>query len=166
MRYIKRPKLPSKLTILYDTREQAPWLFLNRCGFTMTRRNLKTGDYTLEGLEDKISIEKKSSLMELLCNLTVSSRPRFVRFLERLSKYPISCIVVCQSFNRHEVCKTIKTLQRKSNGASCLTEETVYYWIAKITGLYGIPILFLSKQELETVLPQIFKCAFSKAQKL
>jgi hypothetical protein len=55
-------------------------------------KNLTTGDYTLEGLEDNFTIERKADTSELSLNI---NEARFVRELERLDdmEYPF---VVCE----------------------------------------------------------------------
>lgn len=67
-------------TIIVDTREQQAWEF----GFHETaKRKLDTGDYSIEGYEDIIAIERKKSVSEIATNLSES---RFKDVLERLSK--------------------------------------------------------------------------------
>lgn len=45
-----------KAVVIIDTREQLPYNFT----FESTRATLKTGDYSLAGLESVVSIERKS----------------------------------------------------------------------------------------------------------
>jgi ERCC4-type nuclease len=74
-------------TIIVDTREQIPWEF----GYHDTaKRKLDTGDYSIEGFENLISVERKKSVSELATNLSES---RFVDVLERLSKIPHAYMV-------------------------------------------------------------------------
>jgi hypothetical protein len=71
-------------TIIIDTREQIPWEF----GFHNTaKKKLDTGDYTIEGFENILAIERKKSVSEIATNLSES---RFSDVLDRLSKikYP------------------------------------------------------------------------------
>ncbi len=82
---------PRKPTILVDNREQQPWTFSkNEWEFGWERATLKTGDYTLAGLEDKVVIEKKKTPAELAQNLL---QPRFERELKRLEAFPHPFIV-------------------------------------------------------------------------
>lgn len=75
-------------TIIVDTREQIPWEF----GFHVTsKRKLDTGDYSIEGLEDKLTIERKRSVSEIANNITES---RFKDVLERMSKIPHKFILM------------------------------------------------------------------------
>jgi hypothetical protein len=67
-------------TIIVDTREQIPWEY----GFHDTaKKKLDTGDYSIEGFEDILAIERKKSVSEIATNLSES---RFKDVLQRLSK--------------------------------------------------------------------------------
>lgn len=67
-------------TIIVDTREQIPWEFGHH---NTAKRKLDTGDYSIEGLENILAIERKKSVGELATNLSES---RFKDVLNRLSK--------------------------------------------------------------------------------
>lgn len=163
-RYKKKPKLASNdITIVYDTREQRPWLFLSK-RWPMKRKHLKVGDYSVEGYEDVIAIEKKSGINELLSNLTGKERPRFERFLKRLSKYPVKAIVVEEPFIQYNIRMNIVKLRKIS--ASRLTIDTVYYWTAKIIAKYGIPIIFVSKDSRHSLVVHLIERAIEKAKEL
>ena len=71
-----------EFTIIVDTREQMPWEFGNH---TTSNKKLDTGDYSIEGLEHLLSIERKQSVSEIANNIT---EKRFPVFLERLSLIP------------------------------------------------------------------------------
>jgi hypothetical protein len=74
-------------TIIIDTREQIPWEF----GFHNTaKKKLDTGDYTIEGFENILAIERKKSVSEIATNL---SENRFSDVLDRLSKIKHSYMV-------------------------------------------------------------------------
>jgi ERCC4-type nuclease len=67
-------------TIIVDTREQQPWEF----GLHLTaKQKLETGDYSIQGLENILTIERKKSVSEIANNITES---RFKDFLGRMSK--------------------------------------------------------------------------------
>jgi len=72
-----RPKPEECPPLVIDTREQAPYSFDR----PTVRRALKTGDYSVEGLEDQVAVERKE-LGDFLGCLT-NSRDRFDRELER-----------------------------------------------------------------------------------
>lgn len=69
-------------TIIVDTREQIPWEFGLH---TTSRQKLDTGDYSIQGLEDKLVIERKRSVGEIANNITES---RFKDVLNRMSLIP------------------------------------------------------------------------------
>jgi ERCC4-type nuclease len=76
------------LTIVIDTREQTPWEFEG----PTVRGTLSTGDYSVQGLEHSVAIERKS-LADLIGSLT-AGRDRFLREVERLKAFRYRCIVV------------------------------------------------------------------------
>lgn len=67
------------MRVLRDSREKHGWEFDD-----MIIKCLKTGDYTLEGFEDKLTIERKASTSEFARNVV---EPRFKRELERMQSY-------------------------------------------------------------------------------
>lgn len=71
-------------TVIIDTREQLPWEFELHA---TAKRKLDTGDYSIEGLEDILCIERKRSVSEIANNI---SEKRFKDVLDRMSKmrYP------------------------------------------------------------------------------
>lgn len=164
MRFKRRPKPidSKKIVIIQDDRERLPWKFLSAQWLVEVKR-LAVGDYTVKGYESKIAIEKKSGFKELFANLTSNDRPRFERYLARLSKFPVKCIVVEDAFVDEQICYTSKILQRKG---SQLTPQTVYYWSAKIICHYGIPLFFCSPSSIRTLVPALIIQAVRKADTL
>ncbi len=88
--------------IIVDTREQAPYTFSSLCGdvkdnerpirITTVRRGLAQGDYSLDGFEDKVAVERKSKQD---CFGTLGQgRLRFERELARLATLTIAAVVV------------------------------------------------------------------------
>jgi ERCC4-type nuclease len=75
-------------TIIIDTREQQPWTFDNHI---TANQKLDTGDYSIQGLEHLLAIERKKSVAEIANNI---SEKRFVDVLERLSKIPYKFILL------------------------------------------------------------------------
>lgn len=72
--------------VIIDTREQKPWFFADA-----ETKGLKTGDYSLEGYEDILSIERKGSTGEFAGNIV---GPRFDRELSRLNEYKYAFIIL------------------------------------------------------------------------
>lgn len=80
-----------KLEILVDSKEQIPWTFDER-SFVTTRKNLRTADYSLPGLEDRVALERKS--LGDLVNTVIHDWLRFRKELVRLSGFDVAAIVV------------------------------------------------------------------------
>lgn len=124
-------------TILVDTREQTPWEFENvyfhgeKRTFPTRRATLKSGDYTLEGLESFAAIERKS-LTDFLSSIT-RGRYRFKREMERLADFRSKAIIVEQplddAFNAREF-------------GSLVNPDSIAGTIASWGARYGIQFLF------------------------
>ncbi len=143
MRYLKRKKqavIKWPVTIIQDDREKKPWEF-NPDNFKVKKRRLAVGDYSIEGYEHLIAIEKKNSLKELVTNLSGRYRPTFKKFLAKLERVPFKIIVVEDNLSNVE-----KTIRRMRTG---LTSYSVYYWISKILITHRIPVVFVGKGRIK-----------------
>jgi len=76
-----------KFTIIIDSREQKPYRFKRAIV-----KNLKAGDYSVAGLEDKITIERKTKSDAY--GTIGKGRKRFKKELENLINYDYKAIVV------------------------------------------------------------------------
>lgn len=85
--------MSKKHIILKDTREKNGWDFesFDRC-IAVANWGLKTGDYTVKGLEKHLVIERKASTGELAINLG-KKREAFENEIERMSKFRWKYIV-------------------------------------------------------------------------
>jgi len=75
-------------TIIVDTREQQPWTFKNHA---VANKKLDTGDYSIEGLENILGIERKKSISEFANNITES---RYQDVVMRLSQLKYSFLLL------------------------------------------------------------------------
>ncbi len=133
----KTSKFRPPMTILVDDRERNPWT-VDHPDFKFETKRLAVGDYTIKGYENQVAIEKKSGIIELITNLSGKDRPRFKRFLAKLSKYTIKCIDIEDSFSYIDVAF-------RSCPKTHLTPVSIYYWLSVINIKYGIPTLFIGK---------------------
>ena len=78
-------------TIITDTREQAPYSFDPRLAATL-RRALPAGDYSVEGLEERVAVERKS--LDDFVSTVIHGRERFRNELRKLADYRAACVVV------------------------------------------------------------------------
>jgi hypothetical protein len=78
-----------KYKIICDSREKKPISFEHDDAFDgVIYKGLSAGDYSLEGYEHLVTIERKNSVNELFCNLSKRSNlDRFIRELDRMPKY-------------------------------------------------------------------------------
>lgn len=79
------------MRIVVDTSEQTPWTFEGQ-GFELVRSKLDAGDYSVEDLERRVSIERKS--LDDWIRTVLRERRRFYRELERLRAYEFRCVIV------------------------------------------------------------------------
>ena len=74
--------------IVIDTREQEPWGF----DCPTVRRRLDAGDYSVDGLEGAVAVERKS--LKDFASTVIHDFGRFSAELERLSRLDAACVVV------------------------------------------------------------------------
>lgn len=100
------PTLTTPFTIIVDTREQAPYHFCgipdDRSGQTIvvpiTNKALPSGDYSIEGMESRVAIERKSHA-DFLGSIG-AGRERFQREMERLKDYEFAAVVIEADWNQ------------------------------------------------------------------
>ena len=80
------------MRIIADTREQKPWTFEGLGDVEIVRAKLETGDYSLEGLEDVVCIERKS--LDDFTGSVMAERQRFYRELGRMRYFKYSCVII------------------------------------------------------------------------
>ena len=74
--------------IIIDSREQHPYAF--PC--PTNRKALAAGDYSVEGLEEKVAVERKS-LRDFVATV-IHDHARFRREMLLFSSYDVACVVV------------------------------------------------------------------------
>lgn len=82
-------------TIIIDTREQQPWTFDN---YATAHKKLDTGDYSIEGLQHLLCIERKKSASEFANNIVES---RFQDVVMRMSQLKYSFLLL--EFNLNDL---------------------------------------------------------------
>lgn len=90
--------MATKLTIIEDTREQTPLDFSGFRGVESVRSGLKTGDYSVQGYEDKICFERKS--VPDLVGTLIGGHERFLREMDRMKDYEEKYILVEHSASK------------------------------------------------------------------
>ena len=75
------------MTVVIDSREQRPYQFPNSLV-----KGLPTGDYSIEGLEDRVTVERKEKSD---CYSSLGARRRrFKKELERMAGFDYAAIVI------------------------------------------------------------------------
>jgi len=75
-------------TIIVDTREQQPWAFDH---YVKANIKLDAGDYSIQGLQHLLGIERKKSVNEIANNIT---EPRFKDAISRLAQLKYSFLLL------------------------------------------------------------------------
>lgn len=119
------------LTILIDTREQYPF---DVKPFKFEETTLETGDYTLKGLEDHVTVERKSLPDFVAC--CGRERERFYRELRRLRGFPHSCIVIEATY-RDVVYGEWKSRVTSNAVLSSIASWTAHYCPVVLAGNWG-----------------------------
>ncbi len=105
---------PPLLDVSADTREQRPY-FTSHRSVRVTRKALKTGDYSIPGFEHAVCVERKT-LDDYVCS--VMHRDRFQRELERMQAMSAACIVVESDISalrhgsHHGECPSLYVIER------------------------------------------------------
>jgi ERCC4-type nuclease len=113
--------------VVIDTREQQPWTFDGQ-GFNTMRAKLDAGDYSVFGLEQRVSIERKS--LDDWTGTVIRDRKRFYRELERLRGYDFRAVVIEASV------REIMAGRYKSQ----VQPSTVLGFIAEVTIAQAVPV--------------------------
>jgi DNA excision repair protein ERCC-4 len=93
---IPKIKSPSDITkssgpvIIIDTREQLPYFWGD--DQPTIRRALPAGDYSIDGYETRVAVERKT--LDDFVNTITWGRARFMRELAKLQQYDMACVVV------------------------------------------------------------------------
>ncbi len=81
-----------KFKIIQDTREQQPLCFpIDDCYSEVVVAKLDSGDYSIDGLQQFVIIERKSGVGELAGNI---SEPRFKDCLQRISEAKYKFLII------------------------------------------------------------------------
>jgi hypothetical protein len=79
------------MKIIQDTREKYPWNF-SLYNIECIKRKLDTGDYSIEGYEDQICLERKRTTSEIAINLGKKCKP-FEAELQRMATFRFAFIL-------------------------------------------------------------------------
>jgi DNA excision repair protein ERCC-4 len=127
--------MASQFSIVCDSREQTPFDFK---GYPVVYKSLSTGDYSIDGLENLICVERKS--LQDFVGCCGSGRDRFKRELQRMKAYRYRHIIIEATYN-----KMLNGTWRSKLKPSHVTGSMVSW-----SNRYQIPIWLASDHEKAT----------------
>jgi ERCC4-type nuclease len=128
------PMAINDFKIVIDSRETLPYSFP---GIECIVKGLKTGDYSIEGLEDKVCVERKSHGDAY--GTIGQGRERFERELERMAIMEYAAIVIEASLYDFVYCPPPHSLLNPKSAIGSLLS-----WSVK----YRIPVFFCGSRAL------------------
>ncbi len=126
----------SDLKIIIDTREQKPWQFEEH---VTANRKLDTGDYSVEGLENILAIERKRNVAEIANNITES---RFKDVVERLKAFKYAFILLEFDLNNVLEYPIGSTIPKRLWNKIRISPQYILKHITDLQVDHGIHVLF------------------------
>jgi len=130
--------------VVIDTREQTPWTFENlegRLYVLCSRKTLKTGDYSIAGYEELVTVERKS-LVDLVQSVG-HNRDRFQHEHERMRDMgPGNAAVIVEG-------TWADILENKAN--TRLSPKAVFRTSLSWFERYGVPWFFFGGRRLAEI---------------
>ncbi len=120
--------------IIIDTREQEAWTF----DCPTIRRKLDAGDYSVDGLESAVAVERKS--LKDFVSTVIHDFARFAAELEKLSSLEAACVVVEADLD--DVLRGLAA--DECRGAS---PESVMGAAVHVSLRYGVPVFWCGSRQ-------------------
>jgi DNA excision repair protein ERCC-4 len=147
------------MLILVDTREKKPWNF-QFFNATSESRCLKTGDYTLEGFEDKFCVDRKYGAGEIYMCL-YSQYGRFKKELQRMQDFEEAYLVIESGFDEVQnfpACLPARARKKVRFNAQNLQDKIEY-----VQDAYNVEFIFCdNRQAAEKVTFDLLKAFWEK----
>lgn len=127
-----------KPVVIIDTREKTHFTFANHQNWigATVRRKLNAGDYSVEGMETLLALERKS-LTDLITTL-MQCRGTFLRECERLARYRWRAILVEASY------EDVKS-PYPSELYTLASPNAVSGSLDAVEARFGIPVIYTSR---------------------
>lgn len=147
-------KTNNKFTVIKDTREQKGWDFSpNEYCEGMKVQGLKTADYTIEGFEDRIVIERKATTGEISQNIFET---RFENELKRLEEFEFPYMIFEFDYNDIKIFPINSSLPKYLWHKLKMTQDIMEKTIARYQIQYKTKIIFAGRHG-QSVATMIFK---------
>lgn len=149
------------INIIVDTREQMPWDFTFH-GFKSISRKLKVADYSIEGLEDYILIERKASTGEIALNLGKKLK-QFNKELSIMGRADNKFIICEFSLNDMTIFPVDSGIPKSKWKDLIVTANYLTYKLHELAGMYGIKILYCNtRHEANQKAAEILEYAYKE----
>jgi ERCC4-type nuclease len=138
-RVVREWKIP-KPVVLVDTREQRPWRLLDNHPNWIggeKRAALKAGDYSVEGMQELLALERKS--MVDVIRSTMAVRARFIASCARLSKLRWKAILIEATYENMK--SPYREMEDLETGAH---PNAVVGTLDAIEAKFGVPVIYTS----------------------
>lgn len=129
------------LTIIQDTKEKIPWDFSIHKDVKQIKHAMKTGDYTVRGMEHLLCIERKRSTAEIAMNLGQKIK-QFTAECDRMQGFAYRYII-CEFplFNILEFPKG-STIPRSRWRYMRINGKFLHKTLMGLSETYNIPVVF------------------------
>ena len=152
------------MRIIQDTREQEPWDFAFY-GVDTVVRKLDTGDYSVEGIEDILCIERKKSTGEIAINLG-SKNATFVKELERMRSFKAKYLIFEFSIQTLLSFPALSGIPKSGLSKIRMNAGYIVKLLQKYEEQYDIEIIYCnSKEQANEVAYDIMKENYERFQK-
>lgn len=128
----------SEFSVIVDTREQAPFHFTGiktdegkELIVPLVHRGLATGDYSIDGLESLVSVERKS-LRDFYGSIS-TGRERFEREFQRLNEMRVAYVVIENDWNEIQHPESFTRVPFK------VASRTIQSWSIKYPRVHWMP---------------------------
>lgn len=129
----------TSFTVIQDTREKAPLRFQSKAIRDVSVQVLKTGDYTIEGLEETLCIERKMGVAELAKNAT---EKRFKDVVERMKTYRFRYILIECSLDEVMNFPVGSSIPRARWKTLKIKGPYIMKFLSELYVNHGIPVIF------------------------
>lgn len=138
------------MQVIVDTRERNPWTF-EGLGIETVRKKLETGDYSLPGLERRVTIERKS--LDDWVGSVMADRARFYRELDRMRQFEFRCVMIEAGVREiHE-----------GRYRSQTSPDAVFGFIAEVMVAQHVPVYLAgSRAEAQYLAGKLLRMAWKK----
>lgn len=128
-----------EIKVLIDTKEKNRWSFAMN-GFDIEQTSLKTGDYTIKGMENDLFIERKASTGEIAINLG-KHIDRFERELKRAESFKHKFIICEFGMNEFFTFPYNSGIPKNKMSSVRINGKYLYSRLNQLCNKYGIQLI-------------------------